>query len=180
MWLRSIFRKKCNKIIVLMGTLMFVLMFSQIAFAYKWAATNTTYPKYRVYVDYTSLSSSLRTAVYNGRMEWNNTGNSQCYFYYDTSGINRFFEGNYGITNWVGLTSTSGTPNINWAQTQINDDNIWTVDSQAVMTHELGHWLRLGESANPVDTMFPVAFSYQCTLASNDIAGIQSLYGRHN
>ncbi|HZU05330.1 MAG TPA: matrixin family metalloprotease [Chloroflexota bacterium] len=50
-----------------------------------------------------------------------------------------------------------------------------TVDLPALLTHELGHALGLGEAASPTAAMFPGALWH--TLGADDIRELQALYG---
>ncbi len=52
------------------------------------------------------------------------------------------------------------------------------IDPQAVLTHELGHWLGLSHSADPFATMYyaMLPFGLQATLEADDRAGVCTLY----
>jgi hypothetical protein len=51
-----------------------------------------------------------------------------------------------------------------------------TTDVYTVALHELGHSLGLGHTDNPSDVMYPY-YHFGAPFSSNDIAGVQSLYG---
>lgn len=154
----------------------------------RWPKNATSWPLYRVYVDYTSLSSSWRTVAYNSRMQWNDVGASKQYFYYsDSSGTNEIRMANYGNTGWLGSTLAVGSP-IYDADTQLNSyypivtgtPTSQQYDGQSLITHELGHWLELGHSSVDYATMRAgqvAGTTWKRTLHSDDIAGIQYLYG---
>jgi hypothetical protein len=54
-----------------------------------------------------------------------------------------------------------------------------TTDVYTVALHELGHSLGLGHTDNPSDVMYPY-YHFGTPLSTNDIAGVQSLYGAVN
>lgn len=154
----------------------------------KWPYVSSTWPQYRVYVDYTPLTSSWRTVAYNSRMQWNNVGASKQYFYYsDSSGTHEIRMANYGNTGWLGSTLALGSPLYD-ADTKLNSyyplvtatPTSTQYDGQSVITHELGHWLELNHSSVSYATMspgLPAGSTWMRTLATDDISGIRALYG---
>lgn len=154
----------------------------------EWAKTNSTWPQYRVYVDYASLSSSWRTVAYNSRMQWNDVGASKQYFYYsDSAGTHEIKMADYGNTGWLGSTLAIGSP-IYDADTKLNSyypivtgtPSSTQYDGQSLITHELGHWLELGHSTVDYATMRANQYAgttWRRSLHSDDISGIQYLYG---
>jgi Matrixin/Glucodextranase, domain B len=63
----------------------------------------------------------------------------------------------------------------------LDADETWrvgsTVDLYSVVLHETGHSLGLGHSDNPSSVMYPY-YRQQTVLTSDDIAGLQALYGK--
>jgi hypothetical protein len=168
---------------------------SSFAYSYEgkhWIINDTAWPTHRIDVNYSSLPRSWRISAYNSRMEWNNRGQSNCYFYYSKTSKNTITKGHYGKTGWLAITRirTIGPYIIN-VKTIVNEDELWNTgdakpmfwehDLQSVLTHELGHWLCLDHSMYPFSTMFSRNRSGSWssrTLSQDDIAGIQHIYGK--
>lgn len=157
-----------------------------------WITNDATWPTHRIDVNYSSLPKSWRISAYNSRMEWNNRGQSNFYFYYSKTSNNTITKGHYGRTGWLAITRirTIGPYIIN-VKTIVNEDELWNTgdakpmfwehDLQSVLTHELGHWLCLDHSMYPFSTMFSRNRSGSWsgrTLSQDDIAGIQHIYGK--
>ena len=112
-----------------------------------WLANSSTWPQYRVYVDYHTLPADWRTASYNARMQWNDVGSSKQYFYYDSGSPHDLYAGFYGNTSWLALTTTTYVFSaIVDCDTKLNTYFNWTAsgnhssnsyDLQGVITHEL-------------------------------------------
>jgi hypothetical protein len=155
----------------------------------KWAKNSSSWPLYRVYMDYRTLSSSWRTATYNARMEWNNKGASKEYFYYDSTGYGHDVKsGSYGTGKALGWTLAIGSPiydaditlNLSWNMSTGSSVAWNQYDGQAVVLHELGHVLELHHSTVSSATMrsaLPAGTTAYRSLASDDINGIRALYG---
>src|SRR3990170_5139017 len=68
-----------------------------------------------------------------------------------------------------------------------DDDELWTdnfppsgVDLSSVALHELGHTLGLAHSNDPLAVMYAYYMGRRRSLSSDDMAGIQSIYGSKN
>lgn len=156
----------------------------------KWASSSSTWPQYRVYMDYKSLSSSWRTATYNARMHWNNAGDTKQYFYYDSGSLGHTIKsGSYGTGKALGWTLAVGAPiydadiTLNLSHNMSTGSTVaWNqYDGQAVVLHELGHVLELHESPVSGATMYqtmPAGTTERRSLATDDINGIRAQYGR--
>jgi predicted Zn-dependent protease len=158
---------------------------------YHWVTNSAKWPYSRVDVNYSSLPKEWRTAAYKARMEWNDKGNSNLYFYYSKTSRNTITKGSYGNTEWLAITRVKSIGRyIIEVDTVINEDELWNTkgvplfwkhDLQSVLTHELGHWLSLDHSEYPYATMYgrnERGSIRSRTLSSDDIAGIQHIYGK--
>lgn len=157
---------------------------------YHWATNSIGWPNSRVDVNYSKLPKDWRKAAYKARMEWNNKGNSNFYFYFSNTSRNTITKGSYGNTRWLAITHIKSIgPYIMEVDTIINEDELWNTkdipsfwkhDLQSVLTHELGHWLSLDHSKYPQSTMYSRnkrGTIILRTLSRDDIAGIQHIYG---
>lgn len=156
----------------------------------KWASSSSSWPQYRVYMDYRTLSSAWRTATYNMRMHWNNAGDTKMYFYYDdASRGHNITSGSYGTGKALGWTLAVGSPiydadiTINVSHNMATGSTVASnqYDGQAVVLHELGHVLELGHSTVSGATMLaniPAGTTSRRSLATDDLNGIRALYGR--
>lgn len=168
----------------------------------RWGYTSQTWPTCRVYVNYQPLpDGDWETAAYSARMEWNNSGRTNMYFYFaDSTGQNRIVQGNLGRgpTGVTILDPPTGDSSVRivGATTTVNTYFAWSADGsplgyefdlQSLITHELGHWVEELDDYSlapaqywPWATMYGVstqAAMHQRTLAAEDIDGIRSLYG---
>ena len=156
----------------------------------RWKSNSSTWPQYRVYVDYHTMPSDWRTEAYEARLEWDNSGASKEYFYYSNTSGQELYRGAYGNTSWLALTTVASSGGlISDVGTKVNTDFAWNVagtptptqyDLQSVLTHELGHWLYLEHTPVSLATMVSrhtIGTWWQRTLASDDIAGIRAIYG---
>jgi predicted Zn-dependent protease len=168
---------------------------SSLAYSYEgkhWISDSASWPTHRIEINYSSLPKSWRISAYNARMEWNNRGRSNLYFYYSKTSNNTIKKGHYGRTGWLAITRirTIG-PYILNVNTLVNEDELWNAgsakpmfwehDLQSVLTHELGHWLCLDHSKYPFATMYSKNRSGSWstrTLSQDDIEGIQQIYGK--
>lgn len=171
---------------------------------HRWANNSSTWPLCRINVNYSQLPADWRDAAYRSRMQWNNVGASNMYFYYNSTSGNTITR-SYQVAMWLGMTvTTPPTPpdTILSARTELNGLYPWSAsgtpssleyDVESVITHELGHWVKeadphlFEEYGIGPDQSWPWATMYGFggtgethfrTLATEDIDGIRSLYGR--
>ncbi len=166
-----------------------------------WAQTNSTWPKFHVYVDYTGLPADWTAAVTASLAQWNNVGASQMYFYSDYAprGQRLYLYWDPAGVYVLGQTLANHTP-IDSCWTRINTafvmaatppPNSALYDGQSVITHELGHWVHEFDDDSitwypelhymPWATMTAYATpgsTDQRTLATEDIDALRALYGR--
>jgi hypothetical protein len=131
------------------------------------------------------MQPTWTTALYNARMQWNNVGNSNLYFYYSTSSGNtitlgRTDPGNGGETYNDPWVASNNPTFLNRCTTTVNQNYSWNTGTmQDCVTHELGHWLVLGDRYNSSEssyTMYKQLHTGMDTLELDDINGIKYIY----
>ena len=146
------------------------------------------------YHDSTGWEGAKHDAIVSSAQTWHNTPTS-LYLYYDFSPTGPY-QASVAQTNldvmgypipavtWTyysGLTITGAQTYLNTTWTWYTDGTmnqpLKRVDVRTVTTHEMGHWMFLNHpcTAHPEAVMCPV-FATKWSLASDDVAGLQSLY----
>lgn len=162
----------------------------------RWPGTST----YWSFDNYAPVPSTWQTSIINANATWNNAGSRFRFVHDEVNGDALRYTHKYyswGNTGEAGLTSVgynTTTKQIFACSTAYNAYYAWstngtygTLDVQNVATHELGHWLYLGDLYSTADwdaTMYYYiprsgpAETKKRTLLMDDINGIIAIYGR--
>lgn len=130
-------------------------------------------------------------ALANARNAWNNAG-SPFRLYYQSGSANYMYASNAGTGSWTARAWHTLHPNPfrpllhTNCRIQFNTYVAWSTsgsslahDVQDTATHEIGHWLRLGDQYFGANTMYGYGSygqTFRRTLATDDINGINYLY----
>lgn len=130
-------------------------------------------------------------ALANARNAWNNAG-SPYRLYYRAGSANYMYASNAGTGSWTARAWHKTHPNPNQprlhndCRIQFNTYVAWSTsgsssahDVQDNATHEIGHWLRLGDQYSGTNTMCGYSSrgqTFRRTLATDDRNGINYLY----
>jgi IPT/TIG domain-containing protein/matrixin len=139
-------------------------------------------------------ASAVNAAIRAGAAEWTNRGGSRFSWVDGGTTTNASDNLSDGFTDVYFVNATNGNAlavtTCNGSGVRGSDTRFFNVglrtdggdfDIQAIITHEIGHALGMGHSDVPGATMAPAYFGTGGrTIEADDMAGIQSIYGRPN
>lgn len=158
-------------------------------FVNAYSYTGEKWSSYPVSIDVTDLSfpSEWISSLANSMTTWNNTS-SPFYFNSGSSG-HKIITVNRGINGVPAFASCNAGSILTDCDIEINSSYTWSTsgesgkyDVQNILTHELGHWLKLHDlylSSDSEKTMYGSAYTGETkkrTLDTDDINGINAIY----
>ncbi len=163
-----------------------------VAAAYVKTGERMVYNSNYCYYD-SSIPSSWQSsgALSSARSAWNSAG-SPFRLYYQADSANYLYASNAGTGNWTARAWHATHPNPNQprlhnnCRIQFNTYVAWSTtgassahDVRDNATHEIGHWLLLGDQYTGTNTMYGYSSpgqTFRRTLATDDKNGINYLY----